>query len=83
MMNEVEAIKSLKNIIEYWTYRPGEVEAAKLAISALEKDISKKVIKVTVPKKIGGCVYRCPTCDKLVKFVRCLDCGQKLDWSEV
>nr|DAY16187.1 MAG TPA: DNA-directed RNA polymerase [Caudoviricetes sp.] len=34
-MTREEAIKSLKNIIEYWTYKPTEVEAAKMAISAL------------------------------------------------
>lgn len=35
-MNNQEAIKSLENIVEYWTCRPTEAEAAKLAISALE-----------------------------------------------
>ena len=39
-MNKQDAIKSLKNIVEYWTYRPTEVEAAKLAISALEKQLN-------------------------------------------
>lgn len=34
-MTREEAIKSLKNIVEYWTYKPTEVEAAKMAISAL------------------------------------------------
>lgn len=34
-MTREEAIKSLQNIIEYWTYKPTEVEAAKMAIDAL------------------------------------------------
>ena len=34
-MTREEAIKSLQNIIKYWTYKPTEVEAAKMAISAL------------------------------------------------
>lgn len=34
-MTREEAIKSLQNIIEYWTYKPTEVEAAKMAIAAL------------------------------------------------
>lgn len=34
-MTREEAIKSLKNIVEYWTYKPTEVEAAKMAIDAL------------------------------------------------
>lgn len=75
-MTEQEAIKSMNNIIEYWTYRPSEVEAAKLAISALEKQIPKKV------------TYEgfCPNCNtqyplyppSLNKY--CGNCGQKLDW---
>ena len=41
-MNNIDkAIKSLQNIIEYWYYRPSEVEAAKLAISALEKQLPR------------------------------------------
>lgn len=35
-MTRKEAIKSLQNIIEYWTYRPSEVEAAKMAIIVLK-----------------------------------------------
>ena len=36
-MTPEEAIKSLQNIVEYWTYKPTEVEAAKMAITALEE----------------------------------------------
>lgn len=36
-MTPEEAIKSLQNIVEYWTYKPTEVEAAKMAIAALEE----------------------------------------------
>ena len=35
-MSNKEAIKSMQNIIEYWTYKPTEVEAAKLAIEAIK-----------------------------------------------
>lgn len=35
-MTNQEAINSLKNIIEYWTVRPTEVEAAQKAIEVLE-----------------------------------------------
>ena len=45
-MNNQEAIDSMKNIIEYWTYKPTEVEAAKLAISALEKQLNNGWISV-------------------------------------
>lgn len=42
-MTREEAIKSLQNIIEYWTYKPTEVEAAKMAIAALRPVSWKQV----------------------------------------
>lgn len=36
-MTNKEAIKSLQNIVEYWSMRPSEQEAARLAIKALEQ----------------------------------------------
>ena len=37
-MSEIErAIESLQNIIEYWTYKPEEMAALKLAIKALKE----------------------------------------------
>ena len=45
-MTREEAIKSLKNIVEYWTYKPTEVEAAKMAISALRTVSWERVEKV-------------------------------------
>ena len=46
MMTWEEAIKSLQNIVEYWTYKPTEVEAAKMAISALRPVSREQVEKV-------------------------------------
>ena len=43
-MTREEAIKSLQNIVEYWTYKPTEVEAAKMAISALRPVSREQVI---------------------------------------
>lgn len=43
-MTREEAIKSLKNIVEYWTYKPTEVEAAKMAIAAL-RPVSRERIE--------------------------------------
>ncbi len=43
-MTREEAIKSLQNIIEYWTYKPTEVEAAKMAIAAL-RPVSREQVK--------------------------------------
>ena len=45
-MTREEAIKSLKNIVEYWTYKPTEVEAAKMAIAALRPVSRGQVEKV-------------------------------------
>jgi len=45
-MTREEAIKSLQNIIEYWTYKPAEVEAAKMAISALRPVSREQVEKM-------------------------------------
>lgn len=45
-MTREEAIKSLQNIIEYWTYKPTEVEAAKMAIAALRPVSREKVERV-------------------------------------
>lgn len=51
-MTREEAIKSLKNIVEYWTYKPTEVEAAKMAIAAL-----LPVSREQVEKSWAGCAY--------------------------
>ena len=70
-MNNQEAINSLKNIIEYWTYKPTEVEAAKLAISAIENQIPNKIAhqeyehegKMIRINGIDGVPYDlCPNC---------------------
>ena len=45
-MTRDEAIKSLQNIVEYWTYKPTEVEAAKMAIAALRPVSREQVEKV-------------------------------------
>ena len=45
-MTREEAIKSLQNIVEYWTYKTTEVEAAKMAISALRPITREQVEKV-------------------------------------
>lgn len=45
-MTREEAIKSLQNIIEYWTYKPTEVEAAKMAIDALRLVSREQVEKM-------------------------------------
>ncbi|MDD4779131.1 MAG: hypothetical protein PHT02_00810 [Tissierellia bacterium] len=75
-----EAIKSLNNIVEYWTYKPTEVESAKLAIEALKKQIPLKTVNANNVNKLG----RCPNCKSVIspfKVKFCSECGQKLQWS--
>lgn len=55
------------------------VKARDVAINALEKQISKK------PKTDDRYVmYICPRCNEFIKINKnyCMNCGQKLDWSE-
>lgn len=68
-MTREEAIKSLQNIIEYWTYKPTEVEAAKMAIAALRPVSREQVEKVWRGEWIGmtdddGCTWQeCSRCE--------------------
>lgn len=69
-MTREEAIKSLQNIIEYWTYKPTEVEAAKMAIAALRPVSREQVEKVwkgewkhyLPPLGAGDVQCRCTRC---------------------
>lgn len=76
-MTREEAIKSLKNIVEYWTYKQTEVEAAKMAISALRPFSREHVEKVwrggwiAVREAVGG--YKCSRC----KAEAVLDCNDE------
>lgn len=68
-MTREEAIKSLQNIIEYWTYKPTEVEAAKMAIDALRPVSREQVEKAWRGEWIGmtdndGCTWQeCSRCE--------------------
>jgi len=68
-MTREEAIKSLQNIIEYWTYKPTEVEAAKMAIAALRPVSREQVEKSWRGEWIGmtdddGCTWQeCSRCE--------------------
>ena len=63
------------------------IELYNTAIEALEKQLAKKPreAKDAYTPKIGEFrVAKCPNCRHEVsdRFDVCLDCGQKLDWSE-
>ena len=85
-MTESEAINFFKDFID--TLKINGVEqvlkndyckSANIAIKALEKQIPKKVIKW------ADGTEHCPTCDcdnSCIGYGVCIDCGQKLDWSD-
>lgn len=80
-MTREEAIKSLQNIIEYWTYKPTEVEAAKMAIAALRPVSREQVeqIKGVWIFNEDWWEFRCSECHKSIgnieKFKFCPHCG--------
>ena len=102
-MTESEAIKICNTIvlasslssphgIPLNTTKEELIEAMKIAIQALEKQIPKKPIRHTAWEN-----FKCPACgsaeivqydteyreyDKDCKFEYCSDCGQKLDWGD-
>lgn len=71
-MTREEAIKSLQNIIEYWTYKPTEVEAAKMAIDAL-----RPVSREQVEKMRGEWNYSHTTEIDHFTVVKCSKCGHE------
>lgn len=75
-----KAIRGLKNIVEFWYNRPEEIETAKLAIAALEKQIPKKPKRLNAFKAIG----KCRGCERVISTrtasVYCQYCGNKVDW---
>ena len=82
-MTREEAIKSLQNIIEYWTYKPTEVEAAKMAIVAL-RPVSREQVEKMKKEPVEGeydelyaPTYKCPECgfENIGSGNFCRNCG--------
>lgn len=83
-MTREEAIKSLQNIIEYWTYKPTEVEAAKMAIAALRPVSREKVEQlrgewINTNKEVEQ-ICKCSKCGYPISFFWsrtqfCPNCG--------
>lgn len=63
-----------------------DIEVYETAISALEKQIQKKVNdKITVQDNgiVIGFAGRCPNCNEIIDDTsNVCDCGQKLNWEE-
>lgn len=89
-MTEKYAIEILNNekpsCGEKIIYPEGErCEAYGMAIEALEKQLSKKVIDRSLVKDnevVVGSVGRCPCCNEIIDDTTTVcDCGQKLNWA--
>lgn len=81
----LEKLKNYGSAIE--ERKKKHIELYNTAIEALEKQLAKKPIEINdaYTPKIGEFrVAKCPNCGKEVsdRFDVCLECGQKLDWSE-
>lgn len=71
-MTREEAIKSLQNIIEYWTYKPTEVEAAKMAIAAL-RPVSREQVERVRGEWIN-------TNKEVEQMCKCSKCGYPISY---
>ena len=82
MMTEIEA---LENIVDSGINLGAgdfvDVEALKVAVKALEKQIPKKTYQAW---GLGGLSHYCPICNNkvhtVINYNYCFECGQKLDW---
>lgn len=90
-----EAIKFLKKQIETANDYPEVKEygkALRVAVKALEKQIPKKPIMKQYFEDLEEEYLCCPTCGEILTdripvdnktfYFHCMNCGQKLDWSD-
>ena len=75
-----EAIRAIRHDLHLNLLKGYQVDVAKIAISALEKQIPKKPIRLLY-YEVGDC----PFCETIVYISEdgfCPSCGQALDWGE-
>jgi hypothetical protein len=85
-----KAIKELKERLEIKDYkdRIGDYyDVLKISIEALSRQKSKKMIAIGKSEIDNEITYMCPTCStQYNRFYKgkkhCMNCGQKLDWSD-
>ena len=79
-----EAIKSMRNLDDVISITASEHESVKQAIAALEKQIAKKPLKITM--EYDGDYGHCPSCNEILADYSdtrvCKSCGQKIDWGK-
>ena len=92
-MTESEAIKELHKIRPRGGIIPQKrAEALDVAIQALEKQIAKKPIMKQYFEDLEDEYLCCPTCGEILTdripadnktfYFHCMNCGQKIDWSD-
>ena len=97
-MKNAQALKILKKQVECLEQGKEivcKLNPLKIAVSALEKQIPKKIVKREHDFSIQGflckhSLFHCPHCNFVFGEVRqndnaphCENCGQALDWSDV
>lgn len=80
-MNEQEAIEFIKNSDTLRVTNKKAIEAVRLSLEALEKQVAKKPVDVIA--RINGKYGKFPSCNcNVLRMSYCERCGQKLDWSD-
>ena len=80
-----EAIRAIRHDLHWNLLKGYQEDVAKIAISALERQIPKKPIRLPANHPFYYEVGDCPTCGVSVYVSdgkNCSQCGQKIDWSE-
>lgn len=75
-----EAIRAIRHDLHWNLLKGYQEDVAKIAISALEKQIPKKPIRLLY-YEVGDCPF-CETTVYISEDGFCPSCGQALDWSE-
>lgn len=92
-MTYEEALQLLRESKKYWARIHPIYKAHDVAIEAIEKQILKKPIDITVSRLDSHMIScRCPKCNTRQSYgsidwhkwfnKRCFECGQALDWSD-
>ena len=79
-MTTEEAIRAIKHDLRWKLLKDYQQDVAGMAISALEKQIPRKPIRLLY-YEVGDCPF-CETTVYISEDGFCPSCGQALDWSE-
>ena len=84
-MTTEEAIRAIKHDLRWKLLKDYQQDVAGMAISALEKQIPRKPIRLPANHPFYYEIGDCPFCETTVYISEdgfCPSCGQALDWSE-